>query len=342
MTLQELEKIYLIKKVETIEKVIDDLKKGFEIVKQYENKAFREPTKSKLLQELNDTYIYLSACLVRDNSRYYIRLKSEFQSLKYADLIRSRFEYKSFDIDIEYLTFDGKIKNNNLDDIINELTKKRDSINESLKTYDEDIKKLKKIKNQIIELIDEYNNINYGNRNIFDGKSALLSQYSIFRGSDILEYNGDYTINSKILNYKSMNDLIDEVGKQSEFIKNNYYSISHITIDENNNNIIKFVYKDVTNIKYDMENKKILEDFNFSVDIFDKFDKLNEKEQKIRKFRACCLFDKNFYKYDFNKEACFVSSGDIDGFYFPNLPYNTMIAFINGEPVFIQDGKIYL
>ena len=62
---------------------------------------------------------------------------------------------------------------------------------------------------------------------------------------------------------------------------------------------------------------------------FKKLDKLTDKEYKLYERRARKLAKEN--GIDFDQEACYITSGDLHGFYFPNLKEYRCISFINGK-----------
>lgn len=59
------------------------------------------------------------------------------------------------------------------------------------------------------------------------------------------------------------------------------------------------------------------------------FDKITEKEYKMYERRARKLAKENGINFD--QEACYITSGDLHGFYFPNLKEYRCISFINGK-----------
>ena len=62
---------------------------------------------------------------------------------------------------------------------------------------------------------------------------------------------------------------------------------------------------------------------------YEAFDKITEKEYKLYERRARKLAKENGINFD--QEACFISSSDLHGFYFPNLKDYRCISFINGK-----------
>ena len=68
---------------------------------------------------------------------------------------------------------------------------------------------------------------------------------------------------------------------------------------------------------------------------FDKLDKLTDKEYKLCERRARKLAKENGINFD--QEACFISSNDLHGFYFPNLEKYSCISFINGKAYLLSN-----
>ena len=62
---------------------------------------------------------------------------------------------------------------------------------------------------------------------------------------------------------------------------------------------------------------------------YEAFDKITDKEHKLYERRARKLAKENGINFD--QEACFISSNDLQGFYFPNLKEYRCISFINGK-----------
>jgi len=68
---------------------------------------------------------------------------------------------------------------------------------------------------------------------------------------------------------------------------------------------------------------------------FDKLNKLTDKEYKLYERRARKIAKENGINFD--QEACFISSNDLHGFYFPNLEKYSCISFINGNPYLLSE-----
>lgn len=87
-------------------------------------------------------------------------------------------------------------------------------------------------------------------------------------------------------------------------------------------------------------NKRITTD---EAEGFDDLGKVGDKEYRAleKKAKACAMKENPFLCWEWDKQACFISSSDIQGFYFPNLGTSLRcIAFRNGKAVAVFDSEM--
>lgn len=92
--------------------------------------------------------------------------------------------------------------------------------------------------------------------------------------------------------------------------------------------ILKAIYKEAT------KSKIILTDAEISAG-FDNLESLTPRQYKRKEQQAKALYNKTLYRYEkYERQAAFISSGSVHGFYFPSLGARLRcIAFRKGRPV---------
>lgn len=153
----------------------------------------------------------------------------------------------------------------------------------------------------------KFNYINKLNNTIYEGMLYKIEKFSNFQRVDT---QNDY-INKKneiFLNFDNT-QLLTAQKEYAPEIKNDCLFIS--------NKIIGHF------VKYNIIS-------NYSV--FDCFDFLNEKQYKKIYNQAKKLYNTFTNSNDFQKEACFISSNSLCGFYFPNNKKIVCIAFLDKTP----------
>lgn len=369
MKLQNIKKLELIEETRKLNELKSVANTIQSMIEKYNGKSWREPFKTKFLEEIKNISNNINAYICSDNS-VAIYHKEEF--FNYYDLskLANDNELRRFKYDNEYSIYgvrqyvrqnisfnfklnDTKVNNdNNLTEIIENLGRKINENERVLLTFDNDIEMLSKLTSEINSLFEQYNTINYKTRTMYNNDDYHLWKLKSYNGIVSNPNNSNYT--TLELDY---NIILTNIINNSNYANNNLTDLIDVKIDEENQYLKFYFYKkdEEQVLIYNYFTNEIVKNIynDLSYNDFAKLENLNDNDFnvlkrtmliKLRNLKNKDIINENITYNDF----AFITSSSLSGFYLPNenITYNdykfTCFAFIKNccYAVFEKDNEI--